>query len=136
MGLNAYLSFNGQCQEAFKVYESCLKGKITYQGKYGEAPGHENMPPEWRDRIMHVTLQVGDDVLQGADAPPGAYQKPQGFSVALQLKDAAEADHIFKTLEQGATVQMPLQETFWAARFGMLVDRFGTPWAINCEKAT
>jgi len=135
MGLNAYLSFNGQCDAAFKLYEKCLGGKITFQTTYGEAPGHEQMPPEWRNRVMHVTLKVGDDTLQGADAPPNQYSKPQGFCVALHLKDAAEADRIFKTLGENGTVQMPLQETSWAKRFGMLIDPFGTPWILNCENA-
>ncbi len=72
----------------------------------------------------------------GADAPPDRYQTPQGFSVAVHLGDAEEAERIFNALANGATVQMPLQETFWALRFGMLVDRFGTPWMINCGKST
>jgi PhnB protein len=83
---------------------------------------------------MHVTLALGDRVLQGADAPSKDYQKPQGISLSLQLADPAEAERIFKTLSEGGVVQMPLQETFWALRFGMLVDQFGTPWMINCEK--
>jgi PhnB protein len=77
---------------------------------------------------------LGDHVLTGADAPPEHYQKPQGFSVLLHIGDAAEADRIFKTLAENGTVQMPIQETFWALRFGMLVDQFGTPWMINCGK--
>jgi len=73
--------------------------------------------------------------LQGADAPPGQYQKPQGFSVMLNIDDAAEADRIFHTLAEKGDVQLPIQETFWARRFGMLVDQFGTPWTINCGKS-
>ena len=101
---------------------------------YGAAPGHEAMPPDWGKKVMHITLSLGDRVLQGADAPPGQYQKPQGFSLALNFKDAAEADRIFKALGENGTVQMPLQETFWALRFGALVDRFGIAWMVNCEK--
>ena len=71
----------------------------------------------------------------GADVPPGRYQKPEGFSVAIGLKDVAKAERIFKSLSEGANVQMPIQETFWAVRFGMLTDKFGIPWMINCEKA-
>ena len=91
------------------------------------------MPPEWHKRILHATLRVGDQVLMGADAPPGRYQKPQGFSVTLGLKDQAEAERIFKALAEKGTVEMALQQTFWAGRFGVLVDRFGIPWTINCE---
>jgi PhnB protein len=135
MDLNPYLSFNGQCEEAFKFYEKHLSGKITFSMTYGAAPGHETIPPEWSKRIMHVTLSLGDRVLQGADAPPGQYQKPQGFSLALNFKDAAEADRVFNALAENGTVQMPLQETFWALRFGALADQFGISWMVNCEKA-
>src|SRR6266852_3432215 len=129
-----YLSFNGQCEEAFKFYEKCLGGKITFMGTYGDSPMAGEVPPEWSKKIMHATLNLGDSVLQGADAPPEQYRKPQGFSVALGLNDPAEAERIFKTLAENGTVEMALEETFWAQRFGSLVDQFGTPWAINCEK--
>ena len=133
MKLNIYLSFDGQCEQAFKLYEQCLGGKITFMQTYGDSPMAGETPPELHKRIMHVTLAVGDQILQGADAP-GGYKVPQGFTVSIQLNDAAEAERIFKALEENGTVQMPLQETFWALRFGMVVDRFGTPWIINCEK--
>ena len=71
----------------------------------------------------------------GADAPPGRYQKPNGFSVTFNLKDVAKSERIFKSLSEGGTVTMPIQETFWAGRFGMLTDQFGIPWMVNCEKA-
>jgi PhnB protein len=129
-----YLSFNGQCEEAFKLYEKCLSGKITFLQTYGDSPMGQQTPPELHKRVMHVTLAVGDQVLQGSDAP-GGYQKPQGFTVAISLNDAGEAERIFKALAENGTVQMPLEETFWALRFGMVIDRFGTPWMINCEKA-
>jgi PhnB protein len=76
---------------------------------------------------------VGDTVLMGSDAPTNCFQKPQGFSVSLVFTDTDEAERIFSALSENGTVQMPIQETFWAARFGMLVDRFGTPWMINCD---
>ena len=130
---NAYLSFDGQCEEAFKLYERCLGGKIAFMAKYGDAPEGQQLPVESRNRVYHVTLNVGDQVLQGADAPAG-YQKPQGFSMALQLNDTVEANRIFDALAENGTVQMPLQETSWAPLFGMVTDRFGTPWLINCDK--
>jgi PhnB protein len=94
----------------------------------------EQTPPDRRTKILHATLALGDDRLTGADVPPKSYQKPQGFSVSLQIGDAGEADRIFKTLAEEGAVQMPVQEIFWALRFGMLVDQFGTPWIINCGK--
>lgn len=130
-----YLSFDGQCEEAFKLYERSLGGNITFIQTYGDSPMAEQTPPEWRKRIMHATLAVGDQILQGSDSPPGQHQKPQGFTVAIGLNDAAEAERIFKALAENGTAQMPLQETFWALRFGMVIDRFGTPWMINCEKS-
>jgi len=133
MKLTPYLSFNGQCEEAFKLYAQCLHGKIEFLMTYDSRPAEFPVPPEWHKKIMHATLSVGDQILQGADVMPGGYQKPQGFTLTLGLKDVAEAERIFKALAEKGTVGMPLQETFWAARFGMLTDRFGIPWAINCE---
>jgi PhnB protein len=134
MQLNPYLSFNGQCEAAFKFYEKCLGGKIVMMMTYGDSPMAEQMPPDWREKIIHATFALGEHVLSGADAPPEHYQKPQGFSVSLNVGAAAEAERIFNTLAEKGAVQMPLQETFWALRFGMLVDQFGTPWMINCGK--
>jgi len=129
--LNPYLSFNGNCEEAFRLYERVLGGNITYIGRYKDMPGDHGMPP---DSVMHVTLVVGDQTLQGADSAPSQYQTPKGTAVALQIKNIEEAERVFAGLSQGGSVDMPLQETFWAARFAMLRDRFGTPWLINCEK--
>jgi len=101
---------------------------------YGDSPMAEQTPPAWRKNIIHATLGLGDHVLTGADTAPEHYQKPQGFSVLLNIGATAEADRIFKALGEKGTVQMPIQETFWALRFGMLVDQFGTPWMINCGR--
>jgi len=87
----------------------------------------EQIPAEFRGRIMHATLAVGDQVLQGADVLPEQYQKPQGMTIALATNDAAEAERVFAALAENGLVQMPLAETFWALRFGMVTDQFGTP---------
>ena len=134
MKLNPHLAFNGQCEAAFKFYEECLGGKITFMMTYGDSPVAEQTSPGRRTKILHATLALGHDRLTGADVSPESYQEPQGFSVSLQIGDAAEADRIFKALAENGAVQMPVQETFWALRFGMLVDQFGTPWIINCGK--
>ena len=134
MRLIPYLTFSGECEAAFKFYEKCLGGKIAGLWPYAGSPMESQVPAEWRNKIMHATLNVGEAVLQGADVPPSGYQKPQGFSVSIGLKDAAQAERIFQVLSENGTVQWPLQETFWAVRFGVLVDRFGIPWSINCEK--
>jgi PhnB protein len=134
MDFTPYLNFNGQCAEAFRFYEQCFGGKITFIMTYGDSPMAGETPVEWHKRIMHATLTVGDQVLNGADTAPGDYRKPQGFTLAIGLKEAAEAERVFAVLADRGVVQMPLQETFWAHRFGYLVDQFGTPWMINCEK--
>ena len=134
MRLNPHLTFNGQCEAAFKFYEKYLGGKIMFMMTYGDSPMAEQTPPDWRKKIIHATFALGDHLLQGADVPTERYQKPQGFSVMLDVGDAAEADRIFNSLAERGTVQMPVQETFWALRFGMVVDQFSTPWMINCGK--
>jgi PhnB protein len=135
MQLTPYLNFNGQCEAAFKFYEQCLGGKIVAMITHRETPAAAHVSPEWQDRIIHARLVVGDAVLMGSDCPPDYFEEPQGFSVSVQIDDPAEAERIFHALAEGGAVRMPIEETFWAVRFGMLVDRFGTPWMINCEKA-
>lgn len=134
MQLNPYLHFDGKCEEAFRFYEKCLGGKIVAMMSHRGSPMEAQTPSEWLDKIMHARLVVGDAVLMGSDAPQQFYQPMQGFSVTLVIQDPAEAERVFRALAEGGTVRMDIQETFWARRFGMLVDRFGTPWMINCER--
>src|SRR6476620_10376591 len=107
-----YLSFNGQCDAAFRLCEKCLRGKITFIQKYGESPMAEQIPAEFRARIMHATLTMSDQVLQGADVLPEQYQKPQGMTITLAMNDAVEAERVFAALAENGLVQMPLTETF------------------------
>ena len=95
MQMNAYLLFNGQCEAAFKFYEQCLGGKIEAMIAYAGTPAEEQVPPEWRDKIMHVTLKAGGGVLMASDAPPGRYEAPKGFSVSIGIADLVEAERIF-----------------------------------------
>lgn len=134
MRANVYLHFNGNCAAAFKFYEKCLGAKIGMTMTYGESPAAEQTPPEQRKAVMHTRLAVGDTVIMGSDCPPDRYFKPQGFAVAVNTTDSAEADRVFAALGAGGSVTMPIQETFWAKRFGMLVDQFGIAWMVNCEK--
>ena len=134
MQMNPYLSFNGKCEEAFKFYEKALGGKLIIMMKYADGPDGKQTPPEFRDRVMHARLALGDELLMGADAPPQTYEPMTGFCVTLNPKEPAEAERIFKTLAKNGSVKMPIQETFWAQRFGMLIDQFGTPWMVNCER--
>jgi PhnB protein len=134
MQLNPHLHFNGDCEEALRFYEKCLGGKITLMLPYEGTPVADRVPAAWCKKILHSELSIGDGRLTAADVPPENYEKPQGFSVTLNIKDPADAERIFHAMSENSAVQLPLQETFWAAQFGMLVDRFGIPWMINCGK--
>ncbi|NEQ19614.1 MAG: VOC family protein [Microcoleus sp. SIO2G3] len=135
MKLNPYLMFNGQCKAALKFYEQCLGAKIEAMMTYGESPMAEQTPPESRNKIMHAHFTVNNQELMGADSPPEQYEEPKGFSVLLGVDNPVEAERLFHALAENGTVRMPIQQTFWAARFGMLVDQFGIPWMINCDQA-
>lgn len=131
MKINPYLTFNGNCEEAFNLYARCLRGELTVQ-RFGETPGCEDLPVSHRDKVMHARLTAGDQVLMASDNHPAfPYEGVKGCSVALSVDEAEEADRIFNELAEGGAVTMPMQETFWAQRFGMLTDRFGVPWMIN-----
>jgi PhnB protein len=135
MQLNPYLTFNGQCETAFKFYAENLGGKIEMMMTHEGTPAAEQVPAQWLKKIMHARMTIGEQVLMGSDAPPDRYEAAKGFSISLTVGTPAEAERIFKALASSGTVQMPLEKTFWAARFGMLVDRFGIPWMVNCEQA-
>ena len=129
------LTFNGQCEAAFKFYEQCLGGKIVTMLTYRNSPMAEQVSSEWLDKILHTTLTVDDTVLMGCDTPPEHFQEAKGISVVIGIAEPANAERIFHALAEGGIVQMPIQQTFWAVRFGMLRDRFGIPWMINSEQA-
>jgi PhnB protein len=127
-----HLAFNGQCEAAFQFYEKCLGGKILFVTRYADAP--MDTPSEMKNKVIHATFVVGEQMFSGSDAMPDHYLRPQGFHIQLNLKEVAEAERIFRALAENGTVHMALQETFWALRYGAVVDQFGTPWEINCEK--
>lgn len=135
MQINPYLLYKGDCEQAFKFYEKSLGGKIEAMIRHEGTPAEAHVSPEWKKKIMHARLVVDGQALLGSDAPLEHFEHPQGFSVSLQVKAPAEAERVFNALAEGGTVRMPIQQTFWSARFGMLVDRFGIPWMINCEQA-
>lgn len=132
----AYLNFNGQCEEAFNFYQRTFGGKIEAMASYEGTPGAQHLPAEWLKKIMHARLNVNGQVLMGADSQPNGYETPKGFCVSLQIHDPGDADWVFRQLAEGGGVDIPIQQTFWAARFGMLRDRFGIPWMINCEQSS
>lgn len=134
MKLNAYLVFDGHCKEAFEFYEQLLGGKIEAMITHAGAPAEMQVAPEWVEKIMHARLTVGTSLLMGSDATPDRYHKPQGITVNIGIDDTAEAERIFHALAEKGIVQMPIQPTFWATRFGLATDRFGIPWMINCPQ--
>ena len=133
MEMNPYLSFKGDCEAAFKFYEQCLGGQLGAIFRYAGTPLADSVPADWSNKVMHGSVTIGNQVLMGGDVAPDGYEQPKGFSLSLHIKSTAEAERIFRELAQDGRVVFPLEKTFWAALFGMAVDRFGIPWLINCE---
>jgi PhnB protein len=129
--LNAYLTFDGNCAEAMRFYERILGGKLDIM-TFGQSPMSDQMPPGSGDRVMHARLTLDGGVLMASDSMPGQpFDGIRGCGLALNYPQAADARRIFDALAEGGRVTMPPEKTFWAELFGMVVDRFGTPWLIN-----
>jgi PhnB protein len=131
MDLNPYLSFKGDMEQAVKLYEKVLGAKVEMMMPHEGSP--MPAPPEWGKKIMHGSFTIDGQRIMGSDMPPDHYQKPAGITISIGLKSVEEAERIFKELSEGGTIQMQLEQTFWAKRFAMFTDRFGIPWMINCE---
>ncbi len=134
MQINPYLNFPGTCEEAFNFYAQTLGGKIAASHRFGQSPMAGQVPADWHNKIMHTSLIANGQVLMGSDGTPDRFEKVGGFSISLNLDTPEEADRIFAALADGGKTEMPIQETFWAKRFGMCTDRFGIPWMVNCHK--
>ena len=134
MKLNPYLNFNGNCEEAFQFYSKVLGGKDLHVMKFRDTPMATQVPENEKDMVAHARFMAGDTTLMGSDAAGGRYNKPQGYAVNINVDTPEEAERIFAGLSEGGDIGMPIQETFWAQRFGMVTDRFGTHWMVNCEK--
>lgn len=132
MRATPHLHFDGRCEAAFRAYQQCFGATSVSFVRYRESPMASGVSDEWQDKVLHATLQAGDLLLMGGDVPAGGYEAPRGFAVLLGVDEPDEADRIFAALAEGGIVQTPLQETFWARRFGTVTDRFGIPWEINC----
>jgi PhnB protein len=133
MQMTTYLNFRGECEAAFRFYTECLGGQLGDIFRYEGTPLADQAPADWQNKVMHGSVTIGQQVLMGADVAPDRYEQPKGFSLSLQLQSATEAERIFRELGTDGTVVMPLEKTFWAERFGVIVDRFGIRWLINCE---
>lgn len=133
MMINPYLSFKGDCEAAFTLYAQCFGGQVGTLFRYAGSPMANQAPAEWGDKVMHGSVTIGAQEFLGADVAPDRYEAPKGFALSVQISNSAEAERIFAALAKGGQVVVPLEKTFWAARFGQLVDPFGQPWLINCE---
>lgn len=138
MRIEPYLLLNGNCAQAFEYYRQHLRGEELCLMPYRGSPAADQVGADWQDKIMHASVTLGPTMLMGSDGPCPEGQAPgsgmQGCSVCLTVDQPGEAERVFGALAQGGTVQMPLQETFWAHKFGMLHDQFGVAWMINCLK--
>lgn len=123
-----YLNFDGTCAEAFRFYRDTIGGEL-------QLISNEEMPmgPEWKDRTIHASLNLGKTMLMASDSPPGRHVPAAGMHVSLSVEAAEEAERIFAAFADGGTVVMPMAATEWSPGFGMVVDRWGTPWMVNCE---
>jgi len=133
MQVSPYLSFRGDCEAAFTFYERCLGAQKGAMFRYAGSPMADSVPTDWADKIMHGSVTVGGQTLMAADVSPEQYEAPKGFSLSLQIEKAPDAERIFRDLSDGGRIVMPLEKTFWAERFGVVVDPFGIQWLINCE---
>ena len=141
MQLNPYLHFNGNCEAALKFYEKNLGGTLGMVMRYSDAP-----PPKDKDqacgnmenmanKIMHARITIGEQIVMASDCPEGKAEPMKGFCLNLNFTKPGDADRVFNALLEKGHAIMPIAETFWAVRFGMLVDQFGVPWMVNCERA-
>lgn len=132
MPVTPYLFFDGKCAEAMRFYEKTLGGKLDALMTYGESPDGKVPPGVQPDRIMHAHLTIPGGVIMASDDASGSpYKGMSGFTVSLDYPTVAEAKRIFDALADGGQIWMPFEKTFWSEGFGMIADRFGTPWMVS-----
>jgi PhnB protein len=131
LGVNPYIAFKGHCREAIDFYRSALDAEVLFTQTVGDSPMSNMGPPE---NIMHCSIKVGDSIIMMCDDPrPDASSAGGNISLAIGVNDTGRARRLFDNLASGGSVVMPLQKTYWAEAFGMLTDKFGVKWMINCE---
>lgn len=137
--INPYLTFNGNCEEAFNFYKSVFGGEFPYVGKFGEMPEDPRytIPESEKDKIMHITLPISKETtLMGSDSSEAfghATVQGNNFSISINTDTSEEATRIFTVLSVGGKINMPLEKTFWGALYGMFTDKFGIHWMVNCN---
>jgi len=134
MKLRTYLNYGGNCAEAFKFYEKHLGGKILAMMTHEQNPDSSGTKPEWKNAILYAQIAIGDTELMASDIPPERFQPIRSVYLSLSVESDAEAERIYKLLTEGGEVFMPMQETFFASRFGQFRDRFGASWMVIHER--
>jgi PhnB protein len=134
MKLYTYLNYGGNCQQAFRFYEEHLGGKITMMMTHGQQPNPAGVSPEAKNTILHARMSIGETELLAADVPPGRFQPMRSAYLSLLVSSIEEAERIYALLSEGGEIFMAMQETFFAFRFAMLRDKFGTSWMILNER--
>ena len=132
MTLDIYLNYQGNCEEAFRFYERELGGRIVMMMRHSEGPEPSRLPAEWQGKILHAHMDLGGTALLGADIP-GAEPIRSAY-LSLTVADAGEAERVYALLTKGGQIFMKMEETFFATRFAMLRDRFGTPWMLMARR--
>ncbi len=132
MKLNTYVNYKGTCREAFQFYEKHLGGKITMMSTFNDMPDKGNLPGEnWEDKVLHAQIEIGSGMLMGADIPNA--EPMRSSYITLSIPDADEVERIYGLLSEGGQIFMKLDKTFFASRFAMLRDKFGTSWMLMSE---
>src|SRR5829696_3432215 len=132
MQLITYVTFAGKCEEAINFYKETLGAEIIHISHMGD--GQMKVPEILKDKVMHARLQIGESVLYMSDTfEPSSVKQGNNVSLSLQIEDTTQLENLFSKLSAGGTVKMPLEDTFWGARFGMLTDKFGIHWMMNCQ---
>jgi PhnB protein len=135
MQLHTYLNYGGNCEQAFRFYEQHLGGRVTMLTRHGDAPGPGNTPPEWKDKVLHARMSLGGTELLGADVPADRFQPMRSAYLTLTLDSSEEAERIYALLSEDGQIFMKMEEMFFAHRFAMLRDRFGTSWMLLHPRA-
>lgn len=134
MRLNTYLNYGGNCAEAFRFYEEHLGGKITMMMTHGQMPNPSSIDAAWKDKVLHARIELGGTAVYGADIPSPPFEPIRSAYLSLSVDSIGEAERIYALLSEGGEIFMPMEETFFAHRFAMFRDRFGTSWMLLNEK--
>jgi PhnB protein len=132
MQIEPYLFFDGRCEEALKFYCRVLGAEVAMLMRFRESPDPGMCQPGAEEKVMHANIRIGNSTVMASDGRCEGHPAFQGFSLSLSVTDEADAERLFAALSDGGQIQMPMAKTFWSKRFGMVADRFGVPWMINC----